>query len=110
MSSIINSIEPMNVDIQSIHFDADQKLVDYVNKKAQRLTKFFDRITNVEVFLKLENTSSLNVKNKWVEIKVLLPGNTLFSKEFAPTFEAAADQSFDHMRRQLKRYKEKIRN
>lgn len=100
----------MHIDIQSIHFDADQKLKDYVQKKAERLSKYFDRITEIEIFLKLENASSLNVKNKLVEVKVLLPGNTLFSKESAPTFEVASDQSFDHMRRQLKRYKEKIRN
>ena len=100
----------MKIDIQSIHFDADQKLLDYVNLKAERLSKYFDRITEIEIYLKLENTSSLNVKNKLVEIKALLPGNTLFSKEAAPSFEVATDQSFDHMRRQLKRHKEKIRN
>ena len=100
----------MKIDIQSIHFDSDQKLLDYVNKKAERLTKYFNRITEVFIFLKLENTSSMNVQSKLVEIKVLLPGNTLFSKEQAPSFEAAADESFDHIRRQLKRHKEKIRN
>ena len=95
----------MKTDIQSIHFDADQKLVDYVSTKAERLTKYFDRIMEVEVFLKMENTSTLNVKNKLVEVRAKLPGNTLFSKESAPTFEAAADQSFDHLRRQLKMFK-----
>ena len=100
----------MKIDIQSIHFDADQKLVDYVNTKAERLTKYFDRIMQVEIFLKMENDSTLNVKSKLVEVRAFLPGNTLFSKERAPTFESAADQSFDHMRRQLKRHKEKIRN
>ena len=45
----------MNVNIQTVHFDADSKLVSYIEKKISKLTQFHDRITSVDVYLKLDN-------------------------------------------------------
>ncbi|MEZ4684834.1 MAG: HPF/RaiA family ribosome-associated protein [Bacteroidia bacterium] len=79
----------MNLTVQSIHFDADQKLVDYVNKKTEKLSRYFERITDGEVFLKLSKPQAHN--NKIVEIKIFVPGQTLFVSEQSDTFEAATD-------------------
>jgi putative sigma-54 modulation protein len=95
----------MKLQMHSIHFEADQKLTDFIQQKIDKLETFFDRIVEGEVFLKHNNTDGID--NKTVEIKLFVPGATLFSEEDAPSFEAAADAAVEAMRRQLKKYKEK---
>jgi putative sigma-54 modulation protein len=97
----------MNVKIQSIKFDADKKLIDFINNKLAKLQKFYDAIIGAEVFLKLDNTQVL--ENKVVEIKLLIPGNDLFVQRQAKTFEEAVDDSLDVLKRQVTKYKEKQR-
>lgn len=94
----------MKTQIHSIKFDADQKLIDFIERRLNKLQGIYERITSVEVFLKLNN---LGVENKTVEIKVNLPGSQLFSKHEAKSFEEAADSSLDSVRRQLTKLKEK---
>lgn len=94
----------MRLQIHTVHFDADAQLTEFVQKKVDKLETFFDRIIEGEVFLRHNND---DVANKTAEIKLYVPGATLFSKEEAPSFEAAADAAVEAMRRQLKRYKEK---
>lgn len=91
--------------MHSIHFDADQKLLDFIQKKADKLETFYDRIVDGEVFMRLEKND--NRENKVVEIKINLPGDQLFSKEHSTSFEAATDQAVEALRRQLKKFKEK---
>ena len=95
----------MKLQIHSIHFDADQKLLDYVQVKTEKLDKLYDRIQDGEVFLKLNNSG---VDNKTVEIKLNVPGNQIFSKEDAKTFELAVDEAVEGLRRQIKKFKEKL--
>lgn len=97
----------MNVQIQSIHFDADKKLLEFVNEKLDKLTLFYDSIIGTEVFLKLENAS--NAENKIVEIKLNIPGNDLFVKKQSKTFEEATDIAVEALRQQITRHKEKSR-
>ena len=96
----------MKIIVSSVHFDADQKLIDYIEKKAIKLQQFFDRIVDAQVFLKLENSGQ--VRDKIVEFKLLVPGDTLVAKEVAKTFEAAADAALDNMKRQLNKHKERL--
>lgn len=95
----------MKLQMHSIHFEADQQLTDFIQQKVDKLETFFDRIVEGEVFLKHNNSDGIN--NKTVEIKMFVPGATLYSEEDAPSFEAAADAAVEAMRRQLKKYKEK---
>lgn len=97
----------MKIKVQSIHFDADQKLVTYVQKKMDKLETFFDRMVDGEVFLRLNNEGA---DNKTVEIKLNVPGNQLFAKEQAKTFEAATEQATEALKNQLQKFKTKIKN
>ena len=103
----------MILRIHSVHFDADQKLLDYVQKKVDKLETFYDRIVDGEVILRVEK-SHLNKKevfgNKSVELKINIPGQQLFMKESSITFEAAIDDVLERMSRQLKKQKEKRNN
>lgn len=97
----------MKLQVHSIHFDADQKLVNFLQKKINKLETFYDRLVDGEVFLRLNNEG---VENKTVEIKLNVPGTQFFAIEKARSFEAAADQATDALRIQLKKFKTKIKN
>ena len=95
----------MRLQMHSIHFDADQKLLEFIQKKADKLDTFYDRIVDGEVFLKLDKNETN--ENKVVEIKLNIPGQQLFAKEHSGSFEAATDLVVEALRRQLKKHKEK---
>lgn len=95
----------MRIDIQTPHFTADAKLLDFIKNKLGKTQRFSDKITDAVVYLKLENAAK--VKDKMVELKIAIPGDTLISSSTDKTFEAAFDAANDSMIRQIKRYKEK---
>lgn len=99
----------MEVKINSVHFNADDKLVEFVNKKVSKLGTFFDGILSAEVTLKVLKPEVAN--NKVSEIKVSIPANGyLFAKKQANSFEEATDLAVDAIRKQLEKYKEKLKN
>lgn len=97
----------MKVDIQSIHFDADTKLETYINNKVSKLNTFYEPILGVSVNLHLDKSDRR--ENKVAEVKVLINGSDMFSKRQAGSFEEAFDQSYEAVKNQLIKHKEKIR-
>ncbi|HYG04434.1 MAG TPA: ribosome-associated translation inhibitor RaiA [Chryseosolibacter sp.] len=97
----------MKLQVHSIHFDADVKLIDFIQKKVDKLETFYDRLVDGEVFLRLNNEG---VENKTVEIKLNVPGSQLFAIEKAKSFEAATDLAADALRIQLTKFKNKVQN
>ncbi len=98
----------MKVNISSLHFKSDVKLEDFIREKTSKLSSHYDGVIGCDVTLKLDTAQ--NNENKIVEMRILIPGNDLFSKKQARTFEEATDQTVDALRRQLQRYKEKLKN
>ncbi len=96
----------MNVKIQAVHFEADNKLVDYVNSKLQKLSTFHDRIIKVDVFLKLDNVVH-NIKDKIAEIRVHVPKQDFFVKASSKSFEESFENALSSIVTQIKRKKEK---
>lgn len=97
----------MKPKVQSIHFDADKKLLEFVEEKVDKLSQFYDHIIESEVFLRLDKAD--NAENKIAEVKVYTPGKTLFASERCDTFEEAADSAVEAIRRQMIKHKEKQR-
>ena len=97
----------MNVNIQTVHFEADSKLVSYVEKKLSKLFQFHDRITKVDVYLKLDNVVH-NIKDKIAEIKVHIPKYDFFVKHSSKSFEESFDVALDSVIMQIKRKKERL--
>ena len=97
----------MNVNIQTVHFDADTKLVSYVEKKLSKLSQFHERITKVDVYLKLDNVVH-NIKDKIAEIKVHIPRYEFFVKQSSKSFEESFDTALDSLITQIKRKKAKL--
>lgn len=98
----------MEIKIQSIHFDATEKLQAFVEKKTAKLEKTFEDIKKVEVLLKVVKPAT--AQNKEVSLTVTVPGSTLFVEKVSDTFEEATDLCVDSMRVQLQKFKEKTRN
>src|SRR5260370_29248879 len=96
----------MNVNIQTVHFDADMKLVDYVSKKLQKISTFHDRVIKVDVFLKLDNVVH-TIKDKIAEIRVDVPRHQFFVKSSSKSFEESFDTALESLVSQVKRQKEK---
>ena len=97
----------MNIKINSVRFDADQKLIDHVTKKVNKLGQFFEGIIGAEIFLRLQNVQ--DDENKIVEVKLLIPGNDLFVKKQSKTFEEAINKAVDTLKRKVTKYKEKLK-
>jgi putative sigma-54 modulation protein len=95
----------MKITVQSIHFTADKGLLEFIQKKADKLETFYDNIINGEVYLKLENVE--DEANKITEIKLQLPGNQIFAKEQCKTFEEATDLAIESLRKQIAKHKTK---
>ena len=96
----------MHVQIQTVHFDADSKLLEHVNAKIEKLKTFHDKIIGAEVYLKLDNRSQ-QVRDKIAEIKVHVPKHDYFVKHQSKTFEESFDMAFNSLVTQVKRQKEK---
>ena len=96
----------MNVNIQTVHFDADSRLMDHVKEKLNKLGTFHERITKVDVFLKLDNIVH-QIKDKIAEIRVLVPRYEFFVKHTSKSFEESFDGAFESLVNQIKRQKEK---
>ncbi len=97
----------MTVQIQSLHFDADKKLLAFVEERVEKLTLYYDGIIKSEVILKLDKGES--VDNKIAEIKLHIAGNDLFAKKNCKSFEEAIDTSIDALKAQVKKHKEKAK-
>ena len=97
----------MNVNIQTVHFDADSKLLSYIERKITKLSQFHDGITKVDVYLKLDNVVH-NIKDKIAEIKVIVPRHEFFVKHSCKSFEESFDEAMDAIISQIKRKKEKL--
>ena len=93
------------MQVHSIKFDADVKLLEFVQKKLDKLDTFYDRIIDSDVYLRLNNQGT---ENKTVEIKLNIPGSQLFTKEISKTFEEATDMAVEALKRQLTKHKEKF--
>lgn len=97
----------MKVNTQSVNFNADKKLIDFIQKRMDKLDQFYDRIIQSDVYLKVENTSAK--ENKIFEVRLNVPGDSFVVKKQCKTFEEGVDMAAASLERQLKKRKEKMR-
>jgi putative sigma-54 modulation protein len=95
----------MTTNIQSLHFDADKKLLDFANDRMNKLKTYHDGLINGEVIMRLDKAS--NSENKVAEIKILAKGQELFSKKQSASFEESIDLACEALKSQIKKHKEK---
>ena len=98
----------MKVNTQSVNFNADQKLLDFIQKRMDKLDLYYDKVIQSDVYLKVENTS--DQANKIFEARVNVPGDSFVVKKQCKTFEEGVDTAVASLERQLKKRKEKLRS
>ena len=96
----------MTINIQSVHFDADKRLLDFITDKVEKLNTFYDGIITSEVTLKLDKSSTSD--NKICEIKMLGKGHEYFAKKQCETFEEATDLACEALKNQIRKFKDKL--
>lgn len=94
----------MKIQFESVHFTANQKLLDHMTKKLEKLGQFHNRIISCNVTLK--QGAAKTVKDKIVEVNIAIPGDVIFAKKVDTSFEAAVDDLVGSLRRQLIKKKE----
>jgi putative sigma-54 modulation protein len=98
----------MKILIEAVNFNIDKGLKSFIEKKINSLERFYDRIIEVEVYLKVQKTS--DKENKIIEIRVFIPGEDVVVKKTAKTFEEGLSLSVEALKRSLKKVKEKQRS
>lgn len=93
----------MKVNIQSVKFDASETLIDFIETKADKLNRFFDKISNISVILKLSKDEDMG--NKVVVVTLEVPGDTLVSEKQSKSFEESYDECIEALKKQLEKYK-----
>ncbi|MGB0367561.1 MAG: ribosome hibernation-promoting factor, HPF/YfiA family [Flavobacteriaceae bacterium] len=98
----------MKINVQATNFNVDQKLVDFTQRKIDKLFQFYDKILRVDVFFKVENNT--NRINKFTEIKIGIAGDNVVVKKLCKSFEESVDLSVKAAERMLIRHKELLRS
>jgi putative sigma-54 modulation protein len=98
----------MKINVQSVHFDADKKLLDFIDVRISKLSQTYDTIHEADVTLRIDKAS--NNENKIAEVRLHVSGNDLFAKRQCKTFEEATDQCSEALKQQLARHKDKVKN
>src|SRR5690606_41418698 len=94
-------MKSMKVNTQSVNFNADKKLINFIQKRMDKLDQFYDKVIQSDVYLKLDNTSEK--ENKIFEARVSIPGDSIVVKKQCKTFEEGADNAASSNERQLKK-------
>ena len=98
----------MRVHTEAVQFKADRKLTEFVERKLSKIEQYFDRVIEARVTLKLENSGQ--IRDKIAEARLQVPGEVLFVISSYKTFEGSVDSVVQSLKRQVKKYKEKVRN
>lgn len=96
----------MDFKVNTVHFTADGKLVDFIHGKVKKLELMYDHIIASEVYLRLDKND--HNENKIAEVKILLPGSELFARKQCKSFEEAADQAVAALKKQVEKHKGKL--
>ncbi len=96
----------MFIQTQSVHSTVDRGLLSVIEKKFEKLKRFFGQIVSVRITLRSEHSG--RIKDKIAEVQLSIPGSILFVRETSKSFEASIDSAISNLRRQLGRYKQPI--
>lgn len=97
----------MKVNTQSVNFNADKKLINFIQNRLEKLDKYYDKVINADVYLKLDNSN--DKENKIFEVRLNVPGDSFVVKKQSKSFEEGTDLAIGSLERQLKKRKQKIR-
>ena len=95
----------MHIEITTRHGSLETGQQTYLQQKAERLQKYFDRLMGIEVAVD-------HLKHGW-QVEILVSAehkHDFVATEEGATPEAAMDRCVHKIEQQLRRYKEKVQN
>ena len=95
----------MNTTINAVKFRADERLIQHINEKINKLDRMIDNAIGCEVTLKVDKPEADN--NKIVDIRIARPGQDLFISKQADSFEQALAEGIDALKPQLEKLKDR---
>lgn len=97
----------MKVSIKSVHFKADSRLEEFIEKKVGKLSGLYEGVIGSEVTLKVDKAETRD--NKIAELRLQIPGYDLYAKKQSNSFEEATDTAVDALKKQLEKHKGKFK-
>jgi putative sigma-54 modulation protein len=97
----------MEIITQSHGFKASDALTTFVKEKLDKVDHLSNSIIRADVTLMLNGDTN---NNKACEIRLEIPGNDLFVKKSADSFELATVEAVDALEMQMRKHKEKLRD
>ncbi|GIV57533.1 MAG: ribose-phosphate pyrophosphokinase [Rhodothermaceae bacterium] len=97
----------MQLRITARHFHAPEELQAHIRERIQALTRFYDGITSAHVVLTKRNGPT---DGRHAEVILNVYRQQLTAEASAPTHQEAVDRCAEHLRRQLLKYKDKLRS
>ena len=96
----------MQIKISARHGHLSDATQQFIREKAEKLPRFFERLTSIEVTVDLKNEN-----NKQVELLVAAEHKHDFvARASHADILAAMDLVLDKLEEQLRRYKERVQN
>ena len=99
--------DDMKVNINAVQFKADKKLENFIEKKVEKLSGRYEGVIGSEVTLRVEKSEQKN--NKITEIRLEVRGYDLYAKKQSSTFEESTDTAVEALKKQLEKYKDKMK-
>lgn len=97
----------MDIEIKGRNIEVTEALKDYINKKLTRVSRFFKKISNMQVVLTTSNSKTSGVSQK-VEVTVRIDGTIIRAQESSPDMYASIDSVVDKLERRIKTFKGKL--
>ncbi len=97
----------MKVTVTAVHFAMQDSLESFVEQKVEKLCSKYSDVIGAEAVLKLGYAET--GENKTANVRIDLKGNDLYAEKTASTFEEAVDLAVDALKKQLEKYKGKLR-
>ncbi len=88
-------------------FQVNGSLQEAIDEKVGKLKTYFDRIVEAEVYLKVGENRHRH-RQQIVEIRLNVPGTTLFAEDRSDVMEKALAGAAEKARRQLVKYKKQL--
>lgn len=99
--------EIMNIIIKGRNVDVSDALENYIKKKLSKMSRFSDRISEIQVMISTQNSKTSGNSHK-VEATIWMNGKIIRAQEVSPDMYASVDLVVDKLERRIKTFKGKL--
>ncbi|CAL2059836.1 ribosome hibernation-promoting factor, HPF/YfiA family [Tenacibaculum sp. 190524A05c] len=92
-----------NINIQFIRMNTSENLEMFILKKLEKVTKFYQNLIDINVYIKYENSSEN--KGRICEVEMKQSGLHLFASANENDYQIAVTNAIDQVKRQLDKHK-----